>query len=219
MGEVLGRTPSAVAMKLVNFASFDPAHRERNVKGLANAGKGDRAIWDEFHSDWEGLTFESEQAWERLMGTVRTEETEREEDDRPAVTEGERTVRVRLVQRFFREAVLSSYGYSCCICELNLAEMLNASHIIPWSKDEKKRADPRNGLSLCALHDRAFDRGLITMDEKYRVVVAGRVKTENVSELHEVGLLKIEGRRIVLPERFRPDAEALEYHREKVFAG
>src|SRR6266705_3386409 len=39
------RTPSAVAMKLVNFASFDPAQRSRNVKGLVNVSRQDRALW------------------------------------------------------------------------------------------------------------------------------------------------------------------------------
>jgi hypothetical protein len=48
--DVIGRTPSAVAMKLVNFASFDPAHQKRNVKGLANASNLDRALWEEFET-------------------------------------------------------------------------------------------------------------------------------------------------------------------------
>lgn len=213
----LGRTPSAVSMKLCNFASFDPAHRERGVKGLKHAGKGDRAIWDEFHGDWEGLAFESEEALGRLYG-LEAEAVEREAEAVVA-TEAERTVRVRLVQRFFREAVLSSYGYCCSVCAFEVVEMLNASHIVPWSKDAKRRADPCNGLSLCVLHDRAFDRGFMTVDEKYRVVVADAVKIDDVPELHEVGLLKIEGRKISLPERFRPDEGALGYHREKVFLG
>lgn len=61
MAQVLGRTASSVAMKLVNFASFDPAHQARGVSGLKGASHADRAIWDEFHADWERLAFESEQ--------------------------------------------------------------------------------------------------------------------------------------------------------------
>jgi len=34
LARLLGRSPNAVAMKLVNFASFDPAHRGRGVRGL-----------------------------------------------------------------------------------------------------------------------------------------------------------------------------------------
>lgn len=55
MARVIGRTPGSVAMKLVNFASFDPAHQTRGVSGLKGASHADRAIWDEFNSDWEHL--------------------------------------------------------------------------------------------------------------------------------------------------------------------
>lgn len=68
---LMGRTPSAVAMKLCNFASLDPAEQARAIHGLKGASKLDRAIWDEFHSDWELLAYESEQAKERLAQTKR----------------------------------------------------------------------------------------------------------------------------------------------------
>lgn len=63
---VIGRTPSSVAMKLCNLASLDPAHQQRGVKGLSSVSKGDREIWQEFHSDWERLSVESESLRERL---------------------------------------------------------------------------------------------------------------------------------------------------------
>src|SRR3984885_2170102 len=67
MARVLGRTPGSVAMKLVNFASFDPAHQARGVSGLKGASRADRAIWDEFHTNWERLAFESEQRLNELL--------------------------------------------------------------------------------------------------------------------------------------------------------
>src|SRR5262245_25575074 len=60
----LGRTPGAVAMKLVNFAAFDPAHQKRGVSGLKNASQADRAIWDEFNGNWEDLAAESERIFQ-----------------------------------------------------------------------------------------------------------------------------------------------------------
>jgi len=39
-----------------------------------------------------------------------------------------------------------------------------ASHIVPWAEDERNRLNPRNGLCLNALHDRAFDRHLMWID-------------------------------------------------------
>ncbi|PYY13344.1 MAG: hypothetical protein DMG60_22175 [Acidobacteria bacterium] len=66
LAEALDRTPSAVAMKLGNFASFDPAHQSRNVKGLANASRLDRAVWEEFNANPNLLAQQSEEAYGRL---------------------------------------------------------------------------------------------------------------------------------------------------------
>ena len=96
--------------------------------------------------------------------------------------------------------------------------MLNASHIIPWSINKDRRADPSNGLSLCAFHDRAFDRGLITIDDNYKIVLSKEVKSSaKIPKLHKVGLLDVEGHKIMLPEKFYPAKDALVYHRKKIF--
>ena len=211
----IGRTPSAVAMKMVNFASLDPMHQLRNVKGLQHASKEDKRIWEEFHENWEGLASQSQRAIQQL-----SKATEREgvfELSEPMVTEIERSVKVRLVQRFFRDTVLASYNFNCALCKMSLPVMLNASHIIPWSIDKQRRADPRNGMCLCVLHDRAFDRGLITICEDMKIAVSREVKTPHASKLHRIGLIEIEGEKINLPDRFGPDPAALAYHREKIF--
>lgn len=136
-------------------------------------------------------------------------------------TEATRTVRTRLVQGFLRDAVLSSYGFQCAVCELNLAELLNASHIIPWGKNIERRADPRNSLSLCALHDRAFDRGLIAFDEAFQVLLSPRLKQEadKAGRVQRIALLEIESRPLLMPKRFSPDPDALKFHRENIFKG
>jgi len=210
----IGRTPSAVAMKLVNFASFDPVHQARKVRGLSNASRADRQIWDEFNSNPERLAFESQKAFNvTIEGEVESDNAE------PPLgpTEGIQSVRVRLVQRFFREAVLAGYEYHCSICDLELVELLTASHIIPWSRNVERRADPRNGLALCAIHDRAFDRGLISIDESFRVLLSRRLKTKTTNRLYLVALLEIESKTISLPNRFLPDPVALAFHRQEIF--
>lgn len=220
----LGRTPSAVAMKLVNFASFDPVLQRRGIKGLKNAGRGDRSLWEEFEADPERIAFESQRVFESLGANDRTihQPAERDhfeiESDEIRITDAEQTVRVRLVQDFFRKAVLSSYGDKCTICRLHFPELLNASHIVPWSVDVRRRADPRNGLALCAIHDRAFDRGLIGLDASYRLLLSDRL-TDNFREpgIHEAVFQAFADKPIHLPDRFLPDSEAIEYHRNHVF--
>lgn len=132
-------------------------------------------------------------------------------------TEPEALVRVRRVQSFFRNAVLTSYEHRCALTNLAVPELLNASHIIPWSLSEKRRADPSNGICLNALHDRAFDRGLITFDEELRVVVSSSLRLNSHCWLEQQELAQLVGRPLRLPERFQPDDEAIAYHRRHIF--
>ncbi len=215
----MGRTPSSVAMKLVNFASLDPTHKNRGIKGLYHTSTSDRQIWEEFNGNWEKLSYESQKAFNKLFAKPLYDEIFDKAErliDKP--TEKKGTVRIRLVQSFFREVVLSSYNLSCSMCRLNIVKLLSASHIIPWSVEKKRRGDPRNGLSLCALHDRAFDRGLISIDDKYQILLSKELKAEYRNDLYKVAFLNLEGSKIKLPEKFKPDLDALVYHREKIFS-
>ncbi len=215
--DAISRTPSAVAMKLVNFASFDPAHQKRNVRGLSNASSLDREIWEEFEAAPNRIAEESEEVFNRLsVPALAPAEEELRIPQGP--TEKQLTRPMRLVQNFFRRSVLASYGYKCSFCALDVRGLLNASHIIPWNVREELRADPRNGLCLCSLHDRAFDRGLMSVDEQHRLILSKRLRKKNPGPLHKVAFLDLEGARINLPRRFLPDKKSLEYHRANFFA-
>jgi putative restriction endonuclease len=215
--EAIGRTPSAVAMKLVNFASFDPAHKRRNVKGLANASSLDRDIWQEFESSPNSVAERSEEAFNSLALPAVSPDQELELPQGPTETVVSRPM--RLVQSFFRRTVLASYEYKCSFCGLDIRALLNASHIIPWKVSAERRADPRNGLCLCALHDRAFDRGLIAVSATYQVLISKRLKRLNPAPLHLVAFADLEGKRINLPERFLPSDHCLNQHRTAIFVG
>jgi len=217
--ELIGRSPDALAMKLVNFASLDPQHVARGVRGLNNVSRADRDMWREFSGNWEALAYESETAWRALL-TGQDHGREGEEWEAPeGVTEKVMSTRVRVVQGFFRRTVLAAYEYRCACCRLSIQQMLNASHIIPWRVDKQRRADPTNGIAMCAFHDRAFDRGLITLDGDRRIVVSREVPTKSRVAMHRVGLIELAGARAAAPSRFAPDEAALEYHRENIFTG
>lgn len=219
LARALGRTPSAVGMKACNFASLDPVQRARNITALGNVSRADRELWTQFQENAEAVAAEAEFAHARLTRRKNTPvETEAEWEMPDGPTEVTRTVRTRRVQAFFRAAVLTSYEYRCALSDLAVPELLNASHIIPWKVNTERRADPRNGIILNALYDRAFDRGLITFDESLRVVVSRRLKTVNPPEFQSRALLDLEGRALRLPYRFTPDPVALAYHREHLFS-
>src|SRR5690606_2056312 len=116
-----------------------------------------------------------------------------------------------------RAAVLASYENKCALTGLALPELLNASHIVPWAKNEQRRADPRNGLCLNALHDRTFDRGLITFDEDMRMLVSPRIAEIHENKVQKEMLMDFRGCALTLPKRFQPDAELMAYHRREVF--
>jgi predicted restriction endonuclease len=205
-------------MKLCNFASLDPAQHARGIKGLRGASQADAAIFNEFTHNWAALAAESEEARERLRLRFETAQDPIEPLTAPAgPTDAARTVRVRRVQGLFRATVLASYDFTCAISGINIPDILVASHIIPWSREESRRLDPRNGIALSALHDRAFDRGLISFDENLAVIVSPRLRVARPTAIHRCALLDIEGRQLRMPSRFNPDPVALAWHRAHVF--
>ena len=217
LARLIGRSPSALAMKLVNIASLDPAITSSGRTGLRGASTKDRAIWEEMQSDWEGFAIESQQAMmevdaaaEQVDRATQDEDVDRIGEDRAAQTT------VRIGQSFFRAAVLSAYNERCCITGLSLPSLLMASHIIPWSHDKGNRVNPRNGILLSALHDKAFDAGLITIRDDMTVRVSRNHAARN-DQFFSASIELYDGQSIFLPEKFPPDREFLAYHRERIF--
>lgn len=217
LAKLIGRTPSAVSWKLANFARLDPELKERKIVGAQHGSKTEIQVWNEFHGNWEELSFESEQLLAKMKHVSLQESigiwTEGQLGEGE---ESEQTVRVRVKQYFFRQMVLSSYRYRCCITGLAIPELLNASHIIPWAIDPKNRLNPKNGLCLNSLHDRAFDRGLLTITPDYRVRVSAKLRTFS-DNANSILLLRYDNARVNLPDRFIPDVNFLAYHNENVF--
>lgn len=128
----------------------------------------------------------------------------------------ERNVKVRVNQSFFRSVILSSYDFKCCLTGIDIPELLIASHIVPWSKDKDNRLNPQNGLCLNNLHDKAFDKGLITFDTSFKVVLSSQIKNNNNNAIKQY-FQNLEGKTLMLPKRFIPDVKFLEYHNKNVF--
>jgi len=218
LAKVLDRTPSAVSWKLANFASLDPSLKKRNIVGASHGSKMDTDVWNEFNGDWGRLAFESEKLLAQKMGRQIEDVSGMELLDLPRTgIERETLVKIRVNQSFFRKSVLAAYNFQCCITGLEIPELLNASHIIPWSKDEDNRVNPRNGLCLNAIHDRAFDRGLLTITQDFTVMVSTSVKQGSKNNAVQDFLLRYDGLEINRPTRFLPDLKFLKYHNSNVF--
>lgn len=208
LASLLERSPSSVVFKLGNFGSFDPSLQERGVGGLKNTSKLDEEIWNEFYENLEELSYESEKL--RATYENKTVEELNDLDQFELPREGlvrEQLVKTRVNQNFFRKAILASYKSTCCITGINNPSLLVAGHILPWSSDEKNRMNPRNGLCLNSLHDRAFELGLIAIDSDYRILVSSKVLETMTSETFQIYFERHRNQKIILPNRYLPDPE------------
>lgn len=222
----IGRTPNALAMKLTNIASLDPAIINSGRSGLPGASAADRAMWDEMNGDWEAFSLDSHQVVQQLdQSGERQKELAQEIDGTadiqhgPVSYEGSNrvvTTKARIGQNLFRKAVLSAYNNRCCISGLSHPTFLIASHIIPWRDDPKHRLNPHNGLCLSVLHDRAFDQGLLAVADDRTVVVSPKLK-QTPDAFMKKTVLEYEGKTIELPEKFEPDTVFLSHHYEHIF--
>jgi hypothetical protein len=211
LAQELGRTPGSVALKLCNLASLDPHERARGIAGMTNASTLDREVWKEFYGRWDELAA----ALPLKPVEMKSPMPELELPDGP--TEREVIQKIRRGQQFFRKAVLSAYADQCCITGIAETSLLRASHIVPWSESEEHRLNPSNGLCLNALHDSAFEAGLITFDERFRLVIARKLSKKMPKAVYASNFEQYKGQEIKLPDRFRPDEKLLKIHRARKF--
>lgn len=75
----------------------------------------------------------------------------------------------------FRSVMMKLYDYTCAACRLRIitldgASGVDAAHIIPFSISRDDGVG--NGLALCKIHHRAFDNGLVSFDDRYKLIVS-----------------------------------------------
>lgn len=220
LANLIGRTPNSIALRLVNFASVDPALKARGIKGMDGGTKIVQPIWDEFYENQEELVFRSEQI---LAGKENTSIENKYNDILSDLKEikGEdklRIVKTRVNQCVFREIVLANYSSKCAITGIETPELLLASHIIPWSENEKERLNPENGICLSPLYDKAFDRGLITISDDLRVIISKDLKKNKDKEFYILHFQSIENCLIAEPKKYLPNIEFLRYHQNEIFS-
>jgi putative restriction endonuclease len=113
----------------------------------------------------------------------------------------------------FKKEVPKIYNYACAISGMRIItdsdiQMIDACHIVPFSQSHDDTI--KNGISLCPNLHRAFDRGLISLDTEYRVLVKPFTEQENFYSIKQ-----FEGRQIFFPndKRYFPGQENLNAHR------
>ena len=215
--EAISRKASAVCFKIANLKACDP---NRTGLGFTNAAGMDRQVVSEYLTDPDATM--SEAMWEleqigiRISYDGEIEASGSSRPDQPQQLGLERVeqVRTRVNQGYFRSILLSNYTGICCLTGIDIPALLTASHIKPWSAaTPSERLMSSNGLLLNALHD----RGLITLDDLYRVALSSRVPH---TPTNDQWLYAFDGREIVLPgsdESTWPGLDFIHYHNGCVF--
>lgn len=128
---IIGRSPSALNMKVGNFGRLDPVLKKKGIKGLVNGSKLEEEVWNEFNGNWDRLAFESEQLIAKFQNKKIEEINYLDLSKIPKGIERETLIKARVNQSFFRSTILSSYNIKCCITGLSIPDFLVASHIKP----------------------------------------------------------------------------------------
>ncbi len=114
----------------------------------------------------------------------------------------------------FKKEIPKIYNYTCCISGLRIdaidnISVIDACHIIPFS--ESFNDNITNGLALCPNLHRAYDRGLISINERFQVVV-----NTNFTEKTEspYSIKQFDKKQILLPNNvnYHPSIESLRHH-------
>jgi len=219
LANLIGRTAGSVAMRLNNFAHVDPFHQQRGIVGLAGGKKQVEPIWNEFINNKEELLFESE----RILAQKEKIPIEDKFLDTLKGTEhlkGEyklREVKTRVNQNVFRQIVIANYSGKCAITGIDIPNLLLASHIVPWSKNEEERLNPENGICLSPLYDRAYDKGYIGINLKFEVLLSKEFKKKQTQAYYQKHFASIAGTQIILPKKYLPKKDFLQYHLDKIF--
>ena len=121
----------------------------------------------------------------------------------------------------FRQKILEAYRHRCAICGFNVTlrdrpVALEAAHI-KWRMAEGPD-EAGNGIALCSLHHKLFDRGAFTLSDQLEVHVSEYVDKTSVG--FEEWLEQFDGRGINFPPReqiYYPNEDFTGWHLKEVF--
>ncbi|MEZ5870752.1 MAG: HNH endonuclease [Nitratireductor sp.] len=209
----IGRTPGSIALKLTNIASLDETLDRR---GMANASKLDRELWSRFFDEISETAKKLPSSDTQTFTANAFEAKPQSEYQATAVTGKniQRLTSVRQGQALFRSMVLANYDFKCAVTGIAQTELLIAGHIVPWATDKDNRMNPRNGICLNRLHDRAFEAGLIAINDDGKILYSSKLDRptkQKMESLNDNGYIRF-------PSKFRPDPSLLEIHRSRFVA-
>lgn len=135
-----------------------------------------------------------------------------EDDIKKGATFSQGVVKTRTFQQAFRSVILDNYQRRCAVCDVNDDVFLRGCHIVPVKHDLSIAAELENGICLCVLHDIAFENGIFSISDTYRIIIANSFKS--TSAVLGSLISKLNGKKIRLSVRYTPDKSYLKRHRD-----
>lgn len=214
LGKLINRTPGAIVRKVGNLASFDPQMKARGVGGFAHTSKLDKEVWEKYYGHWDQLAYDAELLLAQFKNKELEESVNIDLSNLPAGIERKQEVKRRINQSFFREAVLSSYSYRCCVTCITNTPLLEACHISGWADDENNRTNPKNGLCMTPTFHRAYDKYLMAITPDYEIIISEQMIEGAKDEQTKGYLSSLQHKKMLMPEKFAPDRDFLSRHLE-----
>jgi putative restriction endonuclease len=209
----MGRDPDAADNRWLREACENPVPI---IYFLGIAPGRYHAILPTFISGWDGIGLKA-----RLAFGVPDQETLAPPETGLERRYALRSIKQRLHQASFREAVITAYQGRCALSGLPEPILLDAAHIVTDKDERFGQPVVPNGIPLSKIHHAAFDAHLIGIDQDYRLHISQRLLRLNDGPMLEV-LKRLNGGTIHRPNREKdwPDRDrlALRFERFKLSA-
>jgi len=213
------RSAGSIKAKLENFKACDPMYPGTSISHNARM---DQEVWNRFYNTGFADLFDAaEKCREQISANGGSASASSYLYGSEGGTTTVREVKQRVNQDIFRARVLETYDHKCCITGMQYSPVLQACHIKPWPKSPEgspERLDPRNGLCMNKVHHAAFDAGLFTVDEHFRIELSPCLPDNETKEILEQFYYPYEGLEIKPAiALYKPSQEYLDYHRKNIF--
>ena len=78
--------------------------------------------------------------------------------------------------------------------------------------------NPENGICFSSLYDKAFDKGLITLSDEYKIIISNHLKKSKDQDFYKDFFQIIENKQIIEPLKYQPKLDFIKYHQDEIFS-
>jgi 5-methylcytosine-specific restriction protein A len=126
----------------------------------------------------------SQPASEEVNSHQQTKRNRTRQYRKPNTTERTGLITSRVGQGYYRQEIVAKFESRCAVTGLGIAEVLIASHIVPWrDANDDERVDENNGILLSPVYDALFDKYLIAFSDEGALLLSKQLSEDDVAAL------------------------------------